>query len=355
MVLSEEYIRKIILQEISNAISANPTEYDLSMSFDKINNSFFNGCLPKCQFNLQLDKDYMGLFKYDGINAENETLINPIISVNGAYQYNTLQLDSIMAHEMIHYYLAYAYIDMQCTHGEAFQHMANEMNSELGLNIEEEVDTGNIQYKQSEENMFEPSKELLAYMQSYMNSFAKYAAQMKKGLNDNSIINATQNNYVVLFIQNLLTYTNAMVNALQRCVNSQSINEANGSTMNGTQLVNDFKRGFRKGYRFTKELLYQIFSFKRGAKTKNATYDSNGNLKTNKNITLVELLYSVFPTIEKNYEDINSQSENALNKFAYVTNVMTCSKELRDRIDAEINEFNNGQNNDNNVENAQEQ
>ena len=335
MVLSEEYIRRIILQEISNTISANPTEYDLAMSFNKINKSFFNDCLPKCKFNLKLNKNYMGLFKYDGINAENETLINPIISVNGAYQYNTLQLDSIMAHEMIHYYLAYAHIDMQCTHGEAFQDMANEMNSELGLNIEEEVDTGNIQYGQSQKNMFKPSTELIGYMQSYMNSFSKYSQQITQILNTPSTVGLPKQ-----FIRSLLTFTNSMINALQRCVNKQSINEANGN-LNVTAL-SDFKHGFREGYYDTKNIITYIYRLKHGGTTFNATYDSNGDLRINKTIKLVELLYKVLPTLITYGRTVNKN--NILSKYPCIDNVIIGSTDLRNRIEKEINGFNGGQN-----------
>ena len=78
MVLNEEYIRKVILYEISQAVASNPTAYDVIASFDKINKAFFNDSLPRCGVNLNLKKNYLGYFKYDGYNGTN--LINPIIS-----------------------------------------------------------------------------------------------------------------------------------------------------------------------------------------------------------------------------------------------------------------------------------
>ena len=52
---------------------------------------------------------------------------------------------------------------------------------------------------------------------------------------------------------------------------------------------------------------------------------------------LAELLYSVFPDIENEYNRINNKSFNALNSMQYVTNTITVVNELKAKIDTEIN------------------
>ena len=41
-----------------------------------------------------------------------------------------VQFESVLAHEMIHYYLAQIGADPKCSHGVEFKQMANDINSQ---------------------------------------------------------------------------------------------------------------------------------------------------------------------------------------------------------------------------------
>lgn len=57
------------------------------------------------------------------------------ISFSDCYDFEEEDFRNIMAHEMIHYYLAHKGVDLKCSHGKAFMEMAERMNAEYGLNI----------------------------------------------------------------------------------------------------------------------------------------------------------------------------------------------------------------------------
>ena len=324
MILSESHIRRIIREEVANAMASNPTTFDVKESFNKINQAFFGGSLPPCPINMKLKKGYLGFFKYDGMQGGH--LINPILSVNGMYQLNSNQLDSIVGHEMIHYCLALRGVDPKCSHGSAFKQMASDMNAKLGLNIDERVDTGAMQYGMGQGNSGQPSQALLAFMQSYMQSFNGYAQQMKGSMGS---MQGTSG----LFMNNLYTFTIALVNALKRCISHKMLNE-NGIPM--PQMVYDFMNGYDKWSRATKNFFYDIMRYREGYGSGRNYYNGNGGLAVNNNTTLGELIYDVFPSIQKEYEKANQQSANALSSMTCVTNTIDGVTQLKQRIDTEI-------------------
>ena len=320
--LNEKHIREIILSEIAQAMASNPTEFDVINSFNKINQQFFNNKLPKCRFNLKLRKNYLGYFKYDG--RTNNKLINPIISVNGMYQLDSNQLDSIVGHEMIHYKLALSGLDMNCTHGQFFKQMAAQMNTALGLNIDEKIDTGTINYGISQSNQNQPSRQLLAYMNSYARSLNGYASQIKNTLNNTD-------SEAKKFLGNLYTFSSALIKALNRCVSKQSLNE-DYNLLQTPQFVNDFIRGYRDWARPTQEFFNSIIRNRNGQQH---YYGHNGSLVINRGATLSQLLYNVFPDIEKEYNKINNSTFNSLNSIPCVINIIELVRDLKDRIENE--------------------
>lgn len=322
MILNENHIRQIILQEIQNVMASNPSEFDVRASFDKLNQEFFGNSLPRCTFNMNLKKGYLGFFKYSG--KQGNKLINPILSVNGKYQMNSNQLDSIVAHEMIHYFLALSGIDPDCTHGAQFKQMAARMNSQLGLQIDERVDTGAMQYGASDSS--QPSQELLAYMNSYMKSLNTYAIEVKNSLKK-------MNGDVQIFMSNLYTFTTAMVQALRRCVTHKTLNES--GALQTPQMVTDFINGYKNARYYTLRFFDDIMRYKNGSQGGGNYYNGNGELALNRNTKLGELIYNVFPNIEKEYNRINNQSANALASIQVINNIFTCVNELKQRIDTE--------------------
>jgi hypothetical protein len=58
-----------------------------------------------------------------------------------------------MVHEMIHYYLAYMGIDVDCTHGSEFKKMANDLNKQYGMNITPTIDLTLYTIKKGKSNL----------------------------------------------------------------------------------------------------------------------------------------------------------------------------------------------------------
>lgn len=331
MVLNENYIRQVILTEVSQTVSSNPTEFDVNDSFDRINQQFFNGRLPKCQFNLNLQKNYLGFFKYGG--RSNNKLINPILSVNGMYQYNSNQLDSIVGHEMIHYALALNGTDANCSHGQAFKQMAAQMNSALGLNINETVDTGNIPYGMNQQTAFKPSTQLIGFMNSCINSYIQYAKQMKGEMK-----NVSGN--VAKFMSSLSSFSIAMASALSRCVAKKSLNE---NSLQIPAFMNAFVSGYKDWSHKTVNFFDLINRYRNGYGGGGVYRDRNGALIVDKNTKLFALLFNIFPQIEQEYNKENTNSFNSLNSIVSITNAMQLTQDLTTKITTEIQNTQNAQ------------
>lgn len=72
---------------------------------------------------------------------------NTVISISRQYDYTQHQLDNIMVHEMIHYYLYMVGRDTRCTHGKEFKKMAKDINSKFGLHVEQYVDISHMKLR----------------------------------------------------------------------------------------------------------------------------------------------------------------------------------------------------------------
>ena len=315
MILTEKYLHNIILQEINQTVTFTPNKYNVVTTFDKINKACFNGSLKLCKINFRLKKNYLGYFKYDGYGKNGE-LINPILSINGNYQYNINQFESVLAHEMIHYYLAKIGIDTKCSHGSEFKQMANSINSQFGLTISETIDTGNMQYGTSQNDPSLPSKQVLGKLRAYYDSIKSFHIQMEKDMKN-------KNGNIAFFIQTLYSFDISLMNAIKRCVSKNSLNESGEFT----KAINDFRSGYNKWYNNTIDFL----------KNKNSNYNGFGGSGSNSvdgNLSLMELLFSVFPNeIEKKYEKINSKNMNALSSIPYINNLMAIIKSLASYVE----------------------
>lgn len=317
MVLTEEYLHKIILQEINQGVTFTPNQYNVVTTFDKINKACFKGSLKPCSINLNLKKNYLGYFKYDGYDSSNR-LINPILSINGKYQYNMVQFESVLAHEMIHYYLAQIGADPKCSHGVEFKQMANDINSQFGLNIDERVDTGNMTYNQ-QSNGYTPSQQIMGKLRAYYNALEQYNSQMEKDMNN-------KNGQIGFFIQSLYSFDIALLNAINKCVKKNSLNEGGEFT----KAINDFGRGYDKWSSWMTDLLTKKNDgIKGGSKSGNASYNNNA--------TLMQLLYYIFPNdIEKKFDKVNKNTMNALSSIGYVDAIMQTIRQMESDIETEM-------------------
>lgn len=320
MVLTEEYLHKIILQEVNQGVTFTPTQYNIVTTFNKLNNACFNGSLKLCRINLNLKKNYLGYFKYDGYGNGNK-LINPVLSINGKYQYTIEQFESVLAHEMIHYYLAQIGVDPKCSHGLEFKQMANNINSQFGLNIDERVDTGNMVYGQ-QGNTYTPSQQIIGKLRAYHQALEQYTSQMKSDMGNKSGL-------IKFFIQSLYSFNVALMDAIKRCVKKNSLNEGGEFT----KAIGDFNRGFDKWYDSTLRFLTKGNNFSKhgGSKKGNASsYEGS-------NATLMQLLCYTFPNdIEKKFDKINNSTMNALSSIDYVDASMQTIRQMESDVETEM-------------------
>lgn len=70
---------------------------------------------------------------YDG-SISDET-----IYFSNQFDYTERELNELMAHEMIHYYLCKSGMDRKCSHGKHFLTMANDINEKYLMNVEKYV------------------------------------------------------------------------------------------------------------------------------------------------------------------------------------------------------------------------
>lgn len=106
--------------------------------FYDCNKKYFNGVLPMPKLDTMSSHRTFGQFECS-LDAYGR-ILNPIIKISNVYDYTVEQFESLIVHEMIHYYLAYTGEDMRCRHGKAFKKMAKDFNLKYGLNITSTID-----------------------------------------------------------------------------------------------------------------------------------------------------------------------------------------------------------------------
>lgn len=85
-----------------------------------------------------LTKNFMHVARFEcTLNFCDGSICDETIYFSTEYDYTDKQLDELMCHEMIHYYLCKARIDQKCSHGIFFMNMAKEINKRFLLNIGE--------------------------------------------------------------------------------------------------------------------------------------------------------------------------------------------------------------------------
>lgn len=87
-----------------------------------------------------LTKNFRHVARFECIlNGCDDSISDETIFFSTEYDYTDKQLDELMCHEMIHYYLCKAMIDTKCSHGFFFMNLAREINEKFLLNIDEYV------------------------------------------------------------------------------------------------------------------------------------------------------------------------------------------------------------------------
>lgn len=117
---------------------------NMLMTFDTCNMEYFEGKLLFPQFQILHSFRRCGYFHYNKGGWFDKTIYDPTISITDYYDFTEKQFRDLMCHEMIHYYLAYFGIDMNCRHGKRFQEMADMLNKKYHLNITKFIDPSNL-------------------------------------------------------------------------------------------------------------------------------------------------------------------------------------------------------------------
>ena len=124
---------------MNNLISNN--EQDLinacKISFNKLNKLLFDNKLPEIPFFVIRKKNIAASFncigtwnKYKNI-TDNPT--NMCIKISNFFNYTQEQLDGIIAHELIHYYICYNSIPSKESHGYVFLNILNTLNKKQNI------------------------------------------------------------------------------------------------------------------------------------------------------------------------------------------------------------------------------
>ena len=100
---------------------------------------------------------------------------------------------------MIHYYLAAIGSDLKCGHGLEFRSMANKINAQGGLNIDETVDTSNMTYGQNNTTI---SQNVIAQLGNYEKAFQSLNSQLQQEMNN-------KGGQILSFMQILFTFNNS--------------------------------------------------------------------------------------------------------------------------------------------------
>lgn len=121
----------------NNSTHVDLKSYDFKSLFNKINQECFNNELPQIPINLVKSKTFTGQFSAMYYRKENK--MKPVqIKISQLFHMNEEKLKNILAHEMIHYWVAiqYPYEARTKHHGPQFYaNMRRINNLNLGYNI----------------------------------------------------------------------------------------------------------------------------------------------------------------------------------------------------------------------------
>ena len=112
------------------------TEGFVKEKFDEFNKLIFNNKLPNIPIKIGKAKTQLGSISYKKrttINAINYYDLKLIIS--SCYDLQENELEDIIIHEMIHYYILHLRINDTSPHGRIFQEIMQKINSRFGRNI----------------------------------------------------------------------------------------------------------------------------------------------------------------------------------------------------------------------------
>lgn len=114
--------------------------------------AYFNNDLPTPKFRVIHSFKILARFQSEKTSKKDKAskglrgklIKNPVISFTDYFDFDKQTFINIMAHEMIHYYIALHGIKDNNTHGREFMRMADELNEKYGLNITKSYDASSL-------------------------------------------------------------------------------------------------------------------------------------------------------------------------------------------------------------------
>lgn len=106
--------------------------------FRELNKEIFSKELPLPDIRLLNSYSYCGRFSCKKVIGKRR-LKGQRIEISSYYDWKPEDFDNVLAHEMLHYYLAYKHLDNDLTHGDEFHKYAKEINEKYGFNITDKV------------------------------------------------------------------------------------------------------------------------------------------------------------------------------------------------------------------------
>lgn len=317
IILSEGKLRRLLYEY--NQTRFTPTIMDMDKEFKTLNTLMYNDVLPTPRFKPTNSQQQFGEFTCQIDNSGRIT--NPIISISVYYQYDIQQFDSLMAHEMIHYYLAYIGHDTNCTHNAEWQQMADDFNQDYGLEISETIDTtkytpsqqpngggnGNGQPNNPQNPSQQPNggginPQIWKQLEQIAKNLVKFYEQASKEQNSLSANKQNQPQLVNASL-NLLNLCPTICERIKVCVKKQTLNE--NFTQGNAQPTVSQVFGLKGGpMYYGSKLMHDYNKWNQilwlGNKTIYKYTDQYG--KTHEDYyTLYQLVFEVYPNTKKQY------------------------------------------------------
>lgn len=123
-----------------------PTIPYIEAKFDEFNKLIFGGELPRIPIVLSKRKGQVASFscRLYKIFFLKKKYIDPKFTFSTRYDYTERQLEDVIIHEMIHYYIRFKGLKDEGSHGPIYVKIMNEINQKFGRNITIKQDTKEV-------------------------------------------------------------------------------------------------------------------------------------------------------------------------------------------------------------------
>lgn len=341
IILSEAKLRRLLYEY--NQTKFTPTIMDMDKEFRTLNTLLFNDILPIPRFIPTNDQQQFGLFKCQ--IANNGRISNPTIYISVYYQYDIQEFDSLIAHEMIHYYLAYIGHDTNCTHNAEWQQMASDINQDYGLNITETIDSS--QYNPSQQpngggnaqpnpqqggNGQQPNGGSNPQLWTQLKQIRKNLIDLyKRSEKEQKHLEANSKNQpkMAYASQDLINLCPMIAKRIAVCVKHQTLNENTGKGLQGVTNVFGLNGGL-KGFKHEWEHNYDKWNRLLWGKDKFKCHDENGN-EIEVNATLYQLVFNVYPNIKAKYAKYSQSLDMNVPTLPHITTEIDGLKQLMEQ------------------------